>query len=129
MGNSPEQPQEPELPESIPGRKRSFPEDIRRRAVAYYLSLPNDGSKGAYLRRSGIFSSQITEWRRAVESGTPAKQPGRKPTDPLIKENAELQKQVAKLERELTRANTVIEVQKKVTSLLEMHLEPKNEDS
>ena len=128
MGNTPNIPTEPEVPESTPGKKRVFPEDFRRRCVAYYDSLPNDGSKGAYLRRSGVFSSQITDWRRAVRSGV-AKTPGRKPADVLVSENAKLQAKVAKLEAELGRANTVIEVQKKVTSLLEMHLEPKEEES
>lgn len=128
MGTSPN-PTEPELPESIPGKKRSFPEDFRRRCIAYYDSLPNDGSKGAYLRRSGVFSSQITDWRKALASGAPAKALGRKPADSLVVENTKLQAKIAKLELELDRANTVIEVQKKVTSLLEMHLEPRGDNS
>jgi hypothetical protein len=47
-------PTEPEVPVWAAGQKRIFPEDFKRRAVAYYDSLPDDGSKGAYLRRSGI---------------------------------------------------------------------------
>lgn len=129
MGNTPELPTEPELPETVAGKKRHFPEDFRRRAVAYYDSLPNDGSKGAYLRRSGIFSSSIDGWRKAMTSGTPSKKIGRKPASALERENAELKAQLAKANKELERANTVIEVQKKVTSLLEMHLGPKDDNS
>jgi hypothetical protein len=42
-------PTEPELPKWEPGQRRTFPEDFKRRAVAYYDSLPEDGSKGSYL--------------------------------------------------------------------------------
>ncbi len=111
-------PPEPELPKWEPGQKRTFPEDFKRRAVAYYESLPEDGSKGSYLRRAGIYSSSISQWRRAINAGVPSKA-GRPPTDPVVRENAELKARVAKLEAELTRANAVIEVQKKVSALLE----------
>ena len=115
---APELPLEPEPPKLEAGRKRAFPEDFKRRAVAYYDSLPEDGSKGSYLRRAGIYSSSITQWRRAMQSGVPSRT-GRKPTDPLVRENAELMSRVVKLEDELRRANAVIEVQKKVSALLE----------
>ena len=111
-------PVEPELPTWAPGEKRVFPEDFKRRAVAYYDSLPTDGSRGSYLRRAGIYSSSIGQWREAQQSGVTTRI-GRKPTDPMVRENAELKAQVAKLEAELGRANTVIEVQKKVSALLE----------
>lgn len=105
-------PVEPVLPTWEPGKKRLFPEDFRRRAVAYYDSLPDDGSKGAYLRRAGIHSSSISQWRQGQHSGVVAK-PGRKPTDPVVRENVKLKSRVATLESELERANTVIDVQKK----------------
>jgi transposase len=111
-------PVEPDLPTWKPGQKRTFPEDFKRRAVAYYDSLPEDGSKGSYLRRAGIYSSSISQWRRVMQSGS-SPTVGRKPTDPIVKKNAELSARVAKLEAELARANMVIEVQKKVSALLE----------
>lgn len=125
MENPTNIPTEPEMPEVQAGKKRSFPEDFRRQAVAYYDSLPNDGSKGAYLRRSGVYSSSITEWRKALQNGVNAttSAPGRRPADKLVRENAELKAALAKTQAQLERANTVIEVQKKVTSLLEMHLD------
>lgn len=113
-----EQPVEPDLPVWKPGQKRTFSEDFRRRAVAYYDSLPDDGSKGSYLRRAGIYSSSITQWRRGLQVGSTQKV-GRKPTDSVVRKNAELSARVAKLEAELARANMVIEVQKKVSALLE----------
>lgn len=111
-------PVEPDLPKWEAGQKRRFPEDFRRRAVAYYESLPEDGSKAAYLRRAGIYSSSMSQWRKAVRAGVTSKA-GRRPTDPVLRKNAELTARVAKLEEELARANMVIEVQKKVSALLE----------
>ena len=97
-------PTEPELPTWEPGQKRTFPEDFKRRAVAYYNSLPEDGFKGSYLRRAGIYSSSMSQWRRAVQVDTPSKA-GRPPTDRVVRENGELEVRVAKLEAELARAN------------------------
>jgi transposase len=111
-------PVEPELPTWDSGQKRRFPEDFRRLAVGYYESLPEDGSKGAYLRRAGIYSSSMSQWRKAIHGGVTST-PGRKPTDPVLRKNAELTVRVAKLEDDLARANLVIEVQKKVSALLE----------
>lgn len=122
-----ELPIEPWSPVGEPGKKRQFTQDFRRQCITYYDSLPNDGSKGQYLRRSGVFSSQITDWRRSL-TGEPAKV-GRKPIDALEKEISALQAKNAKLEDELTRAKIVIDVQKKVTSLLETHLEQRNNNS
>ena len=115
---STERPGEPELPKWESGQKRRFPEDFRRLAVAYYESLPEDGSKGAYLRRAGIYSSSMSQWRQAFHGGL-VLTTGRKPSDPVLRKNAELAARVTKLENELARANMVIEVQKKVSALLE----------
>jgi transposase len=112
---STEPPVEPELPQWEPGQKRRFPEDFKRRAVAYYESLPEDGSRGAYLRRAGIYSSAMSLWRQGVHGGVVATA-GRKPSDPLLRKNAELAARVTQLEDELARANLVIEVQKKGAS-------------
>lgn len=42
---------EPEMPTVVPGKKRKVPFEIRKSIVEYYDALPNDGSKGGYLRR------------------------------------------------------------------------------
>ena len=67
---------EPELPKWESGQKRRFPEDFRRLAVAYYESLPEDGSKGAYLRRVGdlllvdVPMAPSDPWRRRIDCAT-----------------------------------------------------------
>lgn len=82
------------------------------------------GAIGAILRREGVYSSSIVEWRRHREAGgygalTPAKR-GTKPApaNPLAAEHAKLQRDYKRLELRVQRAEAVIEIQKKVTLLL-----------
>jgi transposase len=130
MGDSPKVAQEPVLPAVVDGKKRVFAYDTRCEIVRFHDSLPSDGSKGAYLRRSGLFKSSVRQWRVDMLKGTDqAKQRGRKTTDPTTRELARLRAEVERLARELERANAVIDVQKKVSALLEMHLEHKEQVS
>jgi len=82
------------------------------------------GQIGALLRREGLYSSYLTDWRRERENGarnglTPKKR-GRKrnPDKKLQAENEQLRRQVKGLENELYKARMVIDVQKKVALLL-----------
>jgi transposase len=83
-----------------------------------------DGAIGALLRREGLWSSHLTSWRRARErgelAGLTAKKRGRKPApkNPLAEENERLRRQNARLESELEKARVVIDVQKKLSTLL-----------
>ena len=120
---------EPEVPVIVPGKKRKFPQEVRKSIVEYYDSLPNDGSKGAYLRRNGLFDSAIGEWRKELTSGSASKTSGRKALGSTGKELRRLREQNERLQAELDRANVVIEVQKKVSQLLEMHSAPRGQAS
>ena len=74
------------------------------------------------LRREGLYSSLITEWRRARDAGALAglKQPrGRPAADPRDAQIARLPKEKAKLEQELAKARFVVDVQAKLQALLE----------
>ncbi|MGH8611527.1 MAG: hypothetical protein ACREYF_05650, partial [Gammaproteobacteria bacterium] len=84
-----------------------------------------EGAIGALLRREGLYSSHLSTWRRQREEGTlqalSAKQRGRKSNfNPLAPENARLRAENARLLRRLEQAETIIEVQKKVSTLLGM---------
>jgi len=74
------------------------------------------------LRREGLYSSLITTWREQRDRGALdalAKPAGRQLVDPLERENAKLRRQVERLEGELDKARRVIEVQGKLSALLE----------
>jgi transposase-like protein len=109
---------DPEVPEKA--RRRTFTAQYKQDILAAYEAAA-DGEKGAILRREGLYSSLITEWRRARDAGALAglKQPaGRPAADPRDAQIARLQKEKAKLEKELATARFVVDVQSKMQALL-----------
>ena len=110
---------DPEVPERA--RRRQYPAKYKQAILAEYDSLDRDG-KGALLRREGLYTSLISEWRKQRDRGALealAAKPGRPPVDPVEREAARLRQQVARLEAELGKARKVIEVQGKLSALLE----------
>jgi transposase len=110
---------DPEVPEKA--RRRTFTAQYKQDVLAAYEAAP-EGEKGAILRREGLYSSLISEWRRARDAGALAglKQPrGRPAADPRDAEIARLRKEKAKLEKELATSRFVVEVQSKLQALLE----------
>lgn len=94
------------------------------------------GQVGALLRREGLYSSHLTAWRKQRDKGSlkglsPSRR-GRKPKqiNPLAEEMARLQRENHKLQKRLERAEMIIDVQKKVASLLGITLDqPQSEES
>ncbi|MDK1104432.1 MAG: IS3 family transposase, partial [Actinomycetota bacterium] len=89
--------------------------------LAEYEILDREG-KGALLRREGLYTSLISEWRKQRDRGALealAAKPGRAPLDPVERDNARLRQRVGRLEEELGMARRVIEVQGKLSALLE----------
>ena len=110
---------DPEVPERA--RRRTFTAAYKQEILAAYEAAP-DGEKGAMLRREGLYSSLISEWRRARDAGALAglKQPrGRPAADPRDAQIARLTREKAKLEQELATSRFVVEVQAKLQALLE----------
>jgi transposase len=56
-------------PESDRPHRRRFDGDYKLTILAEYDRLTGSGEKGALLRREGLYSSHVTEWRRAREAG------------------------------------------------------------
>ena len=82
------------------------------------------GAIGAIIRREGLYSSALSDWRRqraagAYEALSPVRR-GPKPAEPnpLAMEHAQLLRDNKRLMRRLERAEAIIEIQKKVTALL-----------
>lgn len=84
------------------------------------------GELGRLLRREGLYSSNLTTWRRQKEQGIlDAMQPkkrGRKTNNvnPLASEVARLQKEKQQLEDKLRKAGIIIEAQKKISELMKL---------
>jgi transposase len=110
---------DPEVPERA--RVRHYSPAYKLRVLQEYETLDRAG-KGALLRREGLYSSLITEWRRQRDRGAAAglaKKRGRPEADPRDRELTRLHMRMAKLELELEKAKKVIEIQSKLSALLE----------
>jgi transposase len=110
---------DPEVPERA--RRRSFTAAYKLEVLAAY-DAAGPGEKGAILRREGLYSSHLVDWRRARDAGTlagPAKPRGRPAADPRDAQIARLRKEKADLEQELAKARFVVDVQSKLQALLE----------
>ena len=110
----------PEVSERARGPRR-FPAAYKARVLAEYETLDR-AAKGALLRREGLYSSLLTEWRRSHDRGGEqalARPSGRSAGDPRDKEISRLKQRTEKLEADLAKARKVIEVQGKLSALLE----------
>ncbi|MBA3862210.1 MAG: transposase [Solirubrobacterales bacterium] len=117
---------DPELVERA--RRRRFTAAYKLRVVREADACTGSGEIGALLRREGLYSSHLTQWRQARDAGAleALERPrGRKRADPREAENAELRRRLERVEGELVKARKVIEVQGNVSALLEELLEPR----
>src|SRR6266446_773955 len=104
-----DEPAEPEVPERA--TRRVFSAQYKLRILAEYERRDRDG-RSALLRREGLYKSSISEWRRQREEGALQ-------ADPREREVARLRQEVARLHAELGKAQRVIDVQRKLSALLE----------
>ena len=110
---------DPEVPQRA--RRRSFTAAYKLEILAAY-DAAGPGEKGAILRREGLYTSHIVEWRRARDAGALAAlaQPrGRKRPDPRDTQIAVVRREKQRLEQELAKARFVMDVQAKLQALLE----------
>jgi transposase-like protein len=118
----------PELPDRP--RRRTFTAQDKLRILAETDRATETGGIAAILRREGLYSSALTEWRRLRDAGAlgalvPGKRgPKTAEPNPLSAEMARLQRENARLTQRLTRAEAVIDLQKKVAELLGIPLAP-----
>jgi transposase-like protein len=100
-------------------RRRQFTADYKRQILAAADAAKEAGDIGALLRREGLYSSHLTHWRQQRDRGLAPRQRGpRSQRDPLFDEVRKLKRENDQLTQRLTRAELIIDVQKKVSSLL-----------
>lgn len=93
--------------------RRTFGAEYKREILTEYEAATGDGSKGAILRREGLYSSHITEWRRARDAGALAGLAPRPRPPTISPEQRELARQrhrAEKAEAELGKARLVIDI-------------------
>jgi transposase-like protein len=105
-------------------RRRTFTARDKLRILADIDRAAETRGIGAILRREGLYSSTLSEWRRQRDAGAfSALVPGRRgpkiaERNPLSAEVVTLQRNNARLTQRLARAEAVIDIQKKVAALL-----------
>jgi transposase len=113
----------PKSPQGERPVRRIFPADYKLSVLAEYDSYSEPGERGALLRREGLYSSLISDWRRQHREGTLVVTEGRGSEGGRgVPSRSEVQKLRAENERlklKLAKAETIIEVQGKVQALLE----------
>lgn len=108
-------------------RRRTFTAEYRLAILREADACTKKGQLGALLRREGLYSSHLTDWRKQRDRGGLAGlgQPrGRRPKHTEAeREIARLRRDNARLTKELDAARLVIDVQKNVSALLGIALE------
>jgi len=92
--------------------RRQFSAAYKRRIVAEAEACTKPGDIGALLRREGLYSSHLSNWRRQLAAGTLGQTRRGRPTEPLAAENAQLREENDRLRRELEKTQLIVEAQK-----------------
>src|SRR5437588_7683659 len=122
-GNGRKSLRSPRGPRGEHAQRRVFTGDYKLAILAEYDGCSEPGEKGALLRREGLYSSIITDWRRAHRKGELVVTEGRANAGgrgaPSRNEVARLRAENERLRKKLAKAEAIIEVQGKVQALLE----------
>jgi transposase len=115
-------------------QRRRFTAEYKLAILADYDRLEANGEKGALLRREGLHTSHLAEWRRAREAGTlhPPGQTQGASSSPRASGDAALARannKVARLEAELAKNRLALEIMGKAHALLEMLAESADPDT
>jgi transposase len=107
-----------EVEVSAKAKRRHFTAEYKREILKQAAACTERGELGALLRREGLYSSHLTEWRAAVERGglaalVPKKRgPAPKEVDSRDRQIADLERQVARMTKRAERAEALVELQK-----------------
>lgn len=105
-------------------RRRTFNAEYKARILAEYDALATGSTeRGALLRREGLYTSHIAEWRKARDTAgldalAPKGRPAKRSAEQV--ELEKLRRRTARLEAELARTRLALEITGKAHALLEM---------
>ena len=108
----------------VDAKRRTFTAEYKQRVLAAADVAPAHGGIGALLRREGLYSSHLVNWRRERQAGvvkglTPRARGPKATRTPQDEELRELREANQRLTEDLRKAAIVIDVQKKVAALLD----------
>jgi transposase-like protein len=113
--------------------RRRFTAKYKLQILAEVDSCSQQGEIGALLRREGLYSSYLTLWRKQRKEGvlnSVDQKRGRKTAQNKREQKRidELERENAKLRDRVKKAETIIDVQKKISKILESHQDPDEND-
>ena len=114
-------------------KRRRFTAEFKRK-ILKEADACDRGELGALLRREGLYSSHLAEWRRARDAGelaglTPRKRgPKAQAPDPAAQKLAAMEREVARLKAENAKLQIICDVQKKLSLLLGLTIPPIPDD-
>ena len=131
-GKGPSLPQQPD-PDVVPrAKRRQFSASYKLRILQEAEACEQPGQISALLRREGLYSSQLSEWRRERQAGElqglAAKVRGRKRNEQAAESTA-LRRENEQLKAQLVQADLIIAAQKKLALALEQTLSLSKEQS
>jgi transposase-like protein len=111
-------------------KRRRFSAEYKLAILDEYERLSDPGAKGALLRREGLYSSHIVEWRRARDVGAlkelaPKARPVRRTPEQVELDRA--RRRIERLEDDLAKHRLALEIQGKASELLERLLAESDE--
>src|SRR6202035_5856734 len=119
----------PRLPDKP--RRRSYSAEYKLAVLADYDACVGDGDKGALVRRGGLYSSHIVEWRRARDNaaldGLDRPRPAKASPDAAAL--AKANRRIARLEGDLAKHKLALDIAVKAHALLEMLAESATDDT
>ena len=113
------------VPKAAKAKRRRFSASDKRRILEAVDQASEPGAVGRILRREGIYHSQLSKWRQqraeGISAGLADKARGAKgrSAKSLQQENHKLQRECVRLRKQLSRAEIIIEFQKKAAALFE----------
>ncbi len=111
------------------GARRRFTAEYKRRIALEAEQCEQPGEIGALLRREGLYSSVVARWRRQLreESLSSSKKSGKKRKLTPAQEVARLERENERLKEKLRQAELIIDVQKKVSEMMQTKSQEKDD--
>lgn len=114
-------------PTEVSAKRRRFTAEYKQRILSE-LDQCKHGEAGAIYRREGLYSGTVTAWRTERDAGLAPRKRGRKadPATPIRKEKERLERENARLRKEIAQAKIILAAQKKLSEVMGIVL-PEND--
>lgn len=112
-------------------KRRNFSASYKAKIVAEADACREPGQLGELLRREGLYSSHLASWRAQARAGTLTalgrkRGPKKKRSDAEVRAE-KLERENRRLRQKLEYAEEIIDVQKKLSKILGVQLDPPKE--